>query len=140
MDFSSIPLFSVMKEKLGYLSERQAVLAQNIANADTPGYKAMDVVEPDFARLVKGQSVGQSLKMTITSPGHIGHGVGAIGEFATEKRKGTDELNPNGNNVSIEEEMAKAGLNQAEYQKVVGMYGKWITMFKVAIGNPNSGS
>jgi flagellar basal-body rod protein FlgB len=130
-----------MKSKLNYLSERQVALAQNIANADTPEYKAMDVVSPDFAKMVKGGPGGSgNLKMTVTSPAHIAKGLGETGEFRMEKRKSTDELNFNGNNVAIEDEMSKAAATQADYQKVISMYGKWITMFKTAIGNPNTGS
>ena len=134
MDFSTIPLFSVMKTKLGYLSERQAVLAQNVANADTPGYKAMDVAEPDFAKMVGASGGSQSLRMTVTDPKHMTGGGGGSGQFKMEKRNATDELNPNGNNIVIEEEMSKIGLNQMDYQKVLSMYGKMMTgMFKTAI-------
>ncbi len=52
-----------------------------------------------------------------------------------EKRKNTYETSPTGNNVVIEEEMAKIAENQAEYQKVVSLYGKTISMFKNALGS-----
>ena len=66
-------------------------------------------------------------------------GAAAAGNFKVENRKNTDELNPDGGNVVIEEEMAKAGQNQAEYQKVLNLYGKAISMFKTAIGSANAG-
>src|ERR1700733_12099117 len=100
MDFSNIGLFNIMKAKMDYISARQGVLAQNIANADTPGYKAMDVAEPDFKKLV-----AHGLQMTTTSPKHMTGGKGGSSGFKIEKRPGTDELNPDGNNVVIEEEM-----------------------------------
>lgn len=140
MDFSAIPLFNVMKNKLDYLSERQAALAQNVANADTPGYKAMDIPEPDFAAMVKGQGASRNLKMTVTNPLDIANSPAASGNFKVEPRRDTDELNPNGNNVDIEGEMSKIAMNQVEYQKVLSLYGKWVTMFKTAIGNANTGS
>lgn len=128
-----------MRGKLGYLSARQEALAQNIANVDTPGYKAMDVAEPDFKRML-GSSGGGKLKMSATSPAHLGQGSGGLSSaFKMEKRKKTDELNPNDNNVVTEEEMAKIGQNQMEYQKVLNMYGKTVAMFKTAIGNPGGG-
>ncbi|MDE3060117.1 MAG: flagellar basal body rod protein FlgB [Pseudomonadota bacterium] len=136
MDYSGIPLFSIMKAKLEYMSERQSVLAQNVANADTPGYKAVDIPEPDFGKMVS--AAGQGLPMAVTSPGHISTSASAI-NVQVEKRKSTYELNPDGNNVSVEEEMAKIGQNQMEYQKVLGMYGKMITLFKTAIGNTSGG-
>jgi flagellar basal-body rod protein FlgB len=135
VDFSNLTLFSVMKAKLDYMSERQSVLAQNIANADTPGYRAKDVAAPDFATMAKQMSnpTAQKLPMIVTSPNHITPKTQGSG-FTAERSKMTDELNPNGNNVVIEEEMMKVGENQAEYQKVLNLYGKTISMFKTALG------
>ena len=141
MDFSSLSLFSIMKAKLNYMSARQAVLAQNVANADTPGYRARDIAEPDFKRMLSGKSTdggAARLKMATTSGSHITQGAGGISAKVMDRPK-TDELNPNDNNVSVEEEMAKIGQNQMEYQKVLNMYGKTVSMFKIAIGNPNAG-
>ena len=141
MDFSSISLFNIMKSKLEYLSERQSVLAQNIANADTPGYIAKDIPEPDFKRMMKDSSKGavQKLQMAATDSRHIPSRE-VSSSFAAVKNKKTAELNPNGNNVVIEEEMSKVAMNQAEYQKVLNLYGKAVSMFKTAIGNPNTSS
>lgn len=144
MDFSAIPLFDVMRTKLNYMSERQSVLAQNVANADTPGYQAMDIAEPDFKKIAASGGAAQNLRsnlpMTITDPKHIAHGATANGDFKAEKRKSTYELNPNGNNVVIEEEMSKIAKNQADYQETLNLYGKWISMLKTAIGNSSTGS
>ncbi len=137
MDFDQIPLFSAMKSRLNYMSARQAVLAQNVANADTPGYRAMDVAAPDFKKMV-GAASGQ-LPMYATNKNHIVPAGGMPGNFASEKRKTTDEENPTGNNVVIEEEMMKVAENQAEYQKVLGIYRKSIDLFKTAIGRPSGG-
>jgi flagellar basal-body rod protein FlgB len=141
LDFAGISLFNIMKQKLSYMSERQSVLAQNIANADTPGYKAKDVKEPNFKKMAKmaGGGAVRKLPMTLTDEQHIPSKPGMIGMYKVEKRDKTDELNPNENNVVIEEEMAKVASNQAEYQKVINLYGKAVAMFKTAIGNPNAG-
>lgn len=139
MDFSSIPLFNIMKTKLNYLSERQGILAQNIANADTPGYKAKDLSAPDFSKLVSqaGQPV-QNLRMASTNAKHM-TGNGATGSYKIINRGKTDELNPDGNNVSVEDEMSKVAANQADYMKTLNLYTKAISMFKSAIGVPNNG-
>lgn len=134
MDFLSIPLFSTMKTKMGYISQRQGVLAQNIANADTPGYKAQDVQQPDFKQMVAHSA--RSLQLAGTSSKHFtGNAYGAT-KFAVTNRASTYELNPTGNNVSIEEEMSKLADNQAEYNKVLNLYRKSVDMFKTAIGKP----
>ena len=46
-------LFNAMQGKLDYLKQRQKVLSKNIANADTPGYKAQDIEPIDFNRKAK---------------------------------------------------------------------------------------
>ncbi len=141
MDFSSISLFNIMKTKLDYLSQRQAVLAQNIANADTPGYKAKDVAAPDFKKLVHANTTpATKLRLAATQGNHIQQSSASGGSFRIIKRANTSELNPNGNNVTIEDEVAKAAQNQQEYQKALNLYSKSISMFKMAIGNPNTGA
>lgn len=137
MDFAGIPLFSVMKAKMGYMSERQGVLAQNVANADTPGYQAMDVKTPDFETMLGSHSSG--LAMQVTSGKHITSGAKSSARYDIAKRASTYEVNPTGNNVSIEEEMSKIAENQAEYQKTLNLYRKTVEMFKTAIGKPSNG-
>jgi flagellar basal-body rod protein FlgB len=141
MDFSNITLFNIMKSKLNYMSERQNLLAQNIANADIPSYKAKDIAAPDFKKMASDAGSGpvRKLHLTTTNAKHISqNGGGAPADFKVVTSKKTSELNPDGNNVVIEEEMAKMAQNQADYQKVLNLYGKAITMFKTAIGNPNT--
>ena len=43
MELGDIPLFAMLKSRLGYLSDRQRVIAENVANANTPGYQARDL-------------------------------------------------------------------------------------------------
>lgn len=135
MDFGSIPLFSVMKSKLAYMSERQSVLAQNIANADTPGYQAMDIKTPNFKKMVA--IAGSQMQLKTTNEKHFSGLGGSSHNSNVIKRDSTYERNPNGNNVTIEEEMAKVAENQAEYQKVLNIYRKSVDMFKTAIGKNN---
>lgn len=130
MDFTDIPIFKVMGSKLGYLSERQSVIAQNIANADTPGYRAQDLEKADFSKALSSQQ----LAMRKTNEKHLDGAKTAAGNYHVINRDSTYELNPTGNNVSIEEEMSKVAENQAEYQKVLNLYSKSTNMFKTAIG------
>ena len=53
MDMFGLSIVNLAKNKLDYLSEKQKVVATNIANANTPGYVAQDVEEPNFAGMVK---------------------------------------------------------------------------------------
>lgn len=132
MNFTSIPLITAMKSKLGYLSERQTVLAQNIANADTPNYQAKEVKAPDFGKTLSNSL--QQLHLARTNEKHLSGKIVSSGNSHIINRDSTYERSPNGNNVVIEEEMSKIAENQAEYQKVLNLYRKSVDMFKTAIG------
>ena len=55
MDFGSIPLFRAMAKRMSWLGERERVLAQNVANADTPGYHTKDIdFQFEFLSMVRG--------------------------------------------------------------------------------------
>jgi len=56
MDLNEIPLFRALGQRMSWLTRRQEVLAQNIANADTPGYVPRDLDPLDFDALVRGSS------------------------------------------------------------------------------------
>ncbi len=122
-----------MRTKLNYMSERQSVLAQNIANTDTPGYRAKDLAEPDFKRMVAAET--QKLPMTATNAKHIHSGSAAASAFKVMDRKSTYEQSPTGNNVTVEEEMMRVAQNQSEYQRTLNLYRKTVSMFKTALGN-----
>ncbi len=48
MNFTDVPLFSLLRERMSWLNARQGVLSQNVANADAPGYHAQDLKPLDF--------------------------------------------------------------------------------------------
>lgn len=132
MDFGNIPLFQMMQQKLQYHGARQALLAKNVANLDTPGYRAQDMKSPDFEAMLSRQASAGSV--ATTNHMHIRPGMenGAAGKVIL--RGNTYELNPIGNNVVVEEEMMRVAENQSEYQKVLGIYRKSLEMFRIALG------
>ncbi len=131
MDFSKLPLFSLVKQKMAYIDERHAVLAENIANADTPKYKAKDLKSVDFGKLVKAS--GGRLQMTATNPRHI-QSAGAGSEFATETLKSWD-TSPNGNSVVLEEQAQKMQANAGDYQAVTSTYAKMADLIRTVVSD-----
>ncbi len=97
-----IHLFDIASQQARWLSVRQATIATNIANANTPGFAARDL-HPFQEILDKTQ-----LSMATTSAGHI-----ALGptDMPTTASKSGDawEVSRSGNSVSLEQEMMKAG-------------------------------
>jgi flagellar basal-body rod protein FlgB len=134
MDLQNIPLVQAMKQKMGYLSARQSVLAQNIANADTPGYKPKDLQPLDFHAMLK-MSAAKGVHLTATDPKHFGgNGMGAGGALKAVNDKDSYETTPTGNAVVSQEEMMKAALTQSDYNVVTGLYRKTLEMFRNALG------
>lgn len=95
-------LFEVASRHMTWLAERQSVTASNIANANTPGYRAKDI-EP-FSTVLDGTS----LNMTATSPHHLSVANNASTVAATQSGASWDASH-SGNNVSMEQELMKAG-------------------------------
>ena len=136
MDLGKIPLFEAITRRMSWLGERQSVLSQNIANADTPGYTAKDVKAPDFGKLVA--NAGQRLPMTVTSPKHVTP-VHDGGQFRTEAQK-PGERAPNGNSVKLEEQMMKVSDTVNDYALTTSLYRQQLGLFKLVLGRSSSGS
>jgi flagellar basal-body rod protein FlgB len=136
MDLPDIPLLSMLRTRMTWLNQRQDVLTQNVANADTPGYTAHDLKPVDFSqelRQAAGPMTGAS-QLTVTDPRHIAIRNTASSDFQ-DMTVNDSEGSPNGNSVSLEQEMIKVSDTQAEFQAAANLYGKAITMMKTAIGH-----
>jgi flagellar basal-body rod protein FlgB len=133
MNLSNSPVMELSKAKMRYLGQRQSVLALNIANVDTADYKARDVKEPNFAAMVGNQAIAHE-KMLRTHAMHM-LPTNQRGAFEAIERKSMDERNPNDNRVNIDEEVQKVAFTQSEYNKVIGIYRKNISMYRMALGN-----
>lgn len=126
MTMTDLPIVSALKTRLHWHQSRQKVLAQNVANVNTPGFRPMDLAAPTAAG-----GVG-SLAMTQTSPLHI-TSAGGFGGDPT--RDGRVETRPSGNAVSIEDEMLKVADNQADYQLAASLYQKSLAMLRTAVSS-----
>jgi flagellar basal-body rod protein FlgB len=130
MDLRSIPLFEAITRRMSWLSDRQTVLAENVANANTPGYNEKDLREPDFKALLGGAS--SSVHLVATQPGHFTLGAGSAQPGTIET---TEDRTLNGNGVSIEAQMMKVSENAADYALTTTLYKENIALFKTALDN-----
>ncbi len=131
MDFSKVGLFTALKQKMRYSSERQSLLAKNIANANVPGYKAVDLKPVAFDELVSASS--GKLEIATTQPGHM-RPQGGMTKFRVNEQKSTFETTPVGNNVVLEEQAMKMAENNTDYQTTTSIYKKMVEMFRLAGG------
>jgi len=121
---------SMLKARMEWHQARQKVLAENVANADTPGFKPSDLKEPAFAR--DGRPIGGTMAAARTSPAHLA-GLPALpgGDPDAARRF---ETTPSGNAVSLEEEMLKSTQNQSDFQLAASLYTKSLQILRVAVG------
>jgi flagellar basal-body rod protein FlgB len=130
MDLTKIGIFSGMVGKMNWLTQRQETIATNVANSDTPGYEAQDIAAFTFGNMFK------KVSLATTQPGHIQLASATNSDDAKESSalRTTWELKPDGNAVSVEREAKKAADTAADYEMVTGMYKKYVTMEKAALG------
>ena len=91
---------SMARALAAHAAARQGVIAHNVANADTPGFRAAEIAS--FADVYTGQS---QMPLRATRAGHIAGGARQL-EFGPRAAPG--ETSPNGNSVSLEREMMQA--------------------------------
>ncbi len=137
MAFSDIPILSALKNKLKWHQARQGVLAQNIANANTPKYQPQDLKRVDFSSMVPQSSgISAGISAIKTNAAHI-----QMPAFSSSSLSGFEveqtvdwEITPNGNAVSLEDQMMKVTENQMEYQAATTLYSRSLGLLRLAIG------
>jgi flagellar basal-body rod protein FlgB len=132
MDLGGTGLFRLMKGKLDWLTERQQVLAQNIANSDTPHYRPSDLTGFSFDRAL---SQTRQLAPARTAVGHMAGVSQAQGnDVQKDKPRHNYEVAPDGNSVIMEEQMTKVADTGMTYQLVTNLYRKHVGLMRTAIG------
>lgn len=128
MAISDLPILSMLRTRMQWHQERQRVLSENVANADTPKFRPSDLTPPSFDRPPPAQ-----VSLVATNPAHLSGLGGGASRFASA-REGGYEARPSGNAVSLEDEMMKVASNQMDYQAATTLYSKSLGLVKTAIG------
>lgn len=132
MAINDIGTLSALRTKMQWHQERQRLLAQNVANSDTPNFKPRDLVEPKFNP--NGTTVASpagALPVVRTSALHLA----PSGSPSTnQSRPSGFETRPAGNAVNLEDEMQKTAANQMDYAAATALYSRSLGLLKTAIG------
>lgn len=134
MTTDNIGLFKALGAKMDYLNERQRIVSQNIANADTPRYRPQDLKEMDFGAALKNVTGDTSIRMVSTSSKHFPVASGDLADPKSAASKDVYEVTPTGNAVVMEEQLMKAGQTLADYNLVASLYQKNVRMIQTALG------
>jgi len=124
MASTQITLFDLADKRLAWVDRRQTLLAQNIANADTPGWRTHDLAPFDAALTQAGVTPMR------TDPMHL---PGTIVDTSGEQTA-AGELAPDGNGVALDEQLSKVADTDATHQLVTGLYMKYLSFFRTALG------
>jgi len=130
MDLNNLGMFKLLSKKMDWLNQRQEVLAQNVANVDTPHYKPSDLKALTFQSALEGTN---RLAPVVTSPGHQ-MPPGYASEAGEEQKDKTPyETKPDGNAVVVEDQMLKMSQSSQDYTMVTNLYKKNISLLKLAL-------
>lgn len=116
---------ALAERRLGWLETRQRVLAQNIANADTPGYQPRDV--QSFGALVGGHEVA----LARTNAMHLGPGAG---EASARRDRTVTERTPDGNAVSLDQQALKVAETDTAHALALNLYRRYAALYRTALG------
>lgn len=135
-----IGILQALKARMQYSSQQHAVIASNIANADTPGYMAREMKDADFSLMVdKAIHHRDPFKTSSVLPAkthqmHIQPGGGNPDDFDQRQDKTTYEVTPSGNGVILEEQLVKMNRNASDYTLMTNLYRKHGAMMNTALG------
>jgi flagellar basal-body rod protein FlgB len=139
-DVAQMNVFALMKARLGMLSERQRIIAENVANVSTPGYVPRDIDQEAFSSALArmaGPSGGGPAQVPLvrTQPGHMAQGGGAGPVSA--RRTPDSETTLDGNAVVVEEQMMKIAETRTDFETMVGLYQKSLGLLRLAVRSPS---
>lgn len=130
-DLDGMTLFTAVKKRLSWLGQRQEVLAQNIANADTPEFRPSDLKPFEFREIVRRETM--QVNMSRTGGNHLEGQRKAIRDFHEDQFIKPYETLPDGNAVVLEEQMAKVNETQINHRFTTEVYKKHLGMLRMAV-------
>lgn len=132
MATGDLNLFAMLRSKMHWHQTRQRVLAENVANADTPSYRAKDLADFSFKRNLKMAS-SSGLSTAMTHSNHLQGKSSVVRDAFGAKKVDGFEITPEGNAVVLEEQMMKVTANQMDFQAASTLYSKGMGLIKTAI-------
>jgi flagellar basal-body rod protein FlgB len=125
--FEKLELTAMAQAMAAHAGARMGVISRNVAQADNPGYKARDL--PDFGKVWAQTKPGAAMRAT--RPGHL-HGTQAAAELTSRISAGS--ASPNGNTVSLENEMVKAVEVRQQHDMALAIYRSTSDVIRTSLG------
>jgi flagellar basal-body rod protein FlgB len=141
VDVTDSPFFAALKANLNHLGTRQKLIAENIANATTPGYVPRDTNEKAFGQALAAyvkSSDGPKLTMASTEGGHLG-GAKSLSDPKIAARivsTADSETTIDGNAVVLEDQMLRQTETRSAYETSIALYQKGLQLIRLASKAP----
>ena len=133
MTTQNLALFKALGSKMDFLSQRQRILSQNIANSDTPDYRPQDLVPVDFGTVLKGITKDNGVHIETTNAMHM-PSPSQIADPDEKTQKKVYEIAPVGNAVIMEEQLIQSNQTVMDYNLMTNLYQKNVQLIKTALG------
>ena len=130
MDPTSLPLFDLAEKRLAWTDRRQEVLAQNIANLNTPHWQAKDL--RPFAQSLAQASQAGAPALARTEPGHLAGTEDTAAQSLLVPEPSARQ--PDGNAVSLDDQLTKVADTATSQEIATTLYKKYLSMFSMALG------
>lgn len=137
VDLRNLTIFNMAGRNMQYLSAKQRVIAQNIANASTPGYLAKTIEKPAS---LNDNNAGRTTMIGGLTTTHDKH-YATLKSVSDSKTRGgykvytanlKDALTIDGNGVIVEDQMNEASKASSEYKKMITIYNNYKNMISTA--------
>ena len=143
MDLAQIPLFNMLRGRMGYLSERQKLIAENVANTDTARFTPNDLKPFSFDATMQAQKMSQAggaSTMAATQAGHMTpkNERKSLGAQYKSVKSPDSETTMNGNSVVLEDEMIKMSEARMNYDAAITFYQKSMNLLRMAARKPGA--
>lgn len=137
-----VPVLALLRQSIGFNADRQRVIAENVANANTPGYTPNDLDEAGFRQALRAEMEGRrtstgGISMRTSDAGHIGSsGVSNSSRNWQTTASPDSETTINGNSVVLEEQMVRANETRLQYETALSLYQKSLGLMRMAVKSP----
>lgn len=131
-----LKILTLAESLASFAGSRQTVLSRNVAHADTPGYRAQDLTP--FSRTYEAMEAtedGLAFRPRVTRVGHIDPDEGPAGSEAVQASS-RGAASPNGNDVSLEDQMVRASETRLQHELALGVWRKSLDILRAAITPP----
>lgn len=125
--FQQTEILGIASALARHATQRQSLIAENVANADTPGYRRRDL--ESFAETYDG---GTDARMRATRPGHFQTFAAEADGFHVVQAGGG--MSPNGNDVSLEDEMVRAASVRQDHDMALSVYRASLSVLRASLG------